>query len=177
MIDSSVIQQCIEMLSHHDSEHFAKTRDVFSARLDSYIAKTGKYLEAAAIGELGNNAFDHNFNFNQTFERGVYFDTQFLGGYTVIADFGRGLLDSLRRVKPQLKNDEEAMRTAFLERISGRFPEQRGNGLKFVLETAVANKWSIFYKSGTANVNFSDGTYTFGSCRQPYQGCLVIIHF
>ena len=102
MINSLVIQQCIEMLSHHDSEHFAKTRDVFSARLDSYIASTGKYLEAAAIGELGNNAFDHNFNFNQTFERGVYFDTQFLGNYTVIADFGRGLLDSLRRVKPEL---------------------------------------------------------------------------
>ena len=47
MIDSSVIQQCIETLSHHDSEHFAKTRDVFSARLDSYIAETEKYLEAA----------------------------------------------------------------------------------------------------------------------------------
>jgi len=105
------------------------------------------------------------FNFNRTF------------GTRRIFDFGRGLLDSLRRVKPELKSDEEAMRTAFLERISGRFPEQRGNGLKFVLETAVAHKWSIFYKSGTANVNFSDGTYTFGSCRQPYQGCLVIIHF
>jgi hypothetical protein len=42
---------------------------------------------AAAIGELGNNAFDHNFNFNQTFERGVYFEPQFLGSYTVIANF------------------------------------------------------------------------------------------
>jgi hypothetical protein len=53
--------------------------------------RTGKNTKirglAAAIGELGNNAFDHNFNFNQTFERGVYFEPQFLGSYTVIVNF------------------------------------------------------------------------------------------
>lgn len=39
---------------------FSKTRDVFQARLDTYISRTNKYLESAVIGEIGNNTYDHN---------------------------------------------------------------------------------------------------------------------
>jgi len=33
---------------------------------------------------------------------------------------------------PELSTDEEAVRTAFTKVVSGRAPESRGNGLKFV---------------------------------------------
>ena len=52
-------------------EYFSKTRDVFTARLQSYIMETKKYLEAAVIGEIGNNTFDHNFIFEKNFPWGV----------------------------------------------------------------------------------------------------------
>ena len=38
-----------------NNEYFSKTRDVFTARLQSYIPETEKYPEAAIIGEIGNN--------------------------------------------------------------------------------------------------------------------------
>jgi hypothetical protein len=31
--------------------------DVFTARLESFIIDTNKYLEAAIVGEIGNNQF------------------------------------------------------------------------------------------------------------------------
>jgi hypothetical protein len=36
------------------SEHFSATRDTFTARMQSYVIETNKYLEAAIIGERGN---------------------------------------------------------------------------------------------------------------------------
>ncbi len=56
------------------AEGFCNFRDAFSARLDSYIRKSRRYLEGAIIGEIGNNTFDHNFNFSENFPRGIYFD-------------------------------------------------------------------------------------------------------
>jgi hypothetical protein len=96
-------------------------------------------LEAAIIGEIGNNTFDHNFVFENEYPRGVYGNFSYCNKYTVLADFGRGIKQSLLDVLPSLKSDVEAVETAFTKRISGRSPEQRGNGLKFVSETIQQN--------------------------------------
>jgi len=49
----------------------------------------------------------------------------------VLADRGQGVLTTLKRVRRELTNSSEAIRVAFTETISGRYPETRGNGLKF----------------------------------------------
>jgi hypothetical protein len=49
-----------------------------------------------------------------------------------LADRGQGIFQSLARVHPGITDEEEALKAAFEKVISGRAPEQRGNGLKFV---------------------------------------------
>jgi hypothetical protein len=58
MIDQKIIQTVTSDMQAHftkTSEHFSATRDVFTARMQSYIIETNKYLESAIIGEIGNN--------------------------------------------------------------------------------------------------------------------------
>ena len=43
-----------------NTDYFCTMRDIFQARLDSYVARTSNYLASAIIGEIGNNTFDHN---------------------------------------------------------------------------------------------------------------------
>lgn len=126
-----------------DTDFFCSSRDIFQARLDSYILHSEQYLPAAIIGEIGNNTFDHNWDFEDGHARGAYFNVDY-NEYIVLADFGRGLKKSLSAVKT-CKSDLEAIKTAFTEHISGRAPEQRGNGLKFVCESVKEkNGCSIF---------------------------------
>jgi len=83
MIKSTIIETVIsEMLVffNENNEYFSETRDVFTARLQSYIIESKKYLEAAIIGEIGNNTFDHNFIFEKDHPRGVYCNLYFQSG-------------------------------------------------------------------------------------------------
>ena len=68
-------------------DYFAKTRDVFSARLENYALETKKFLASAIIGEIGNNSFDHNINADSSYTRGVYFNPLFCESYVLLADF------------------------------------------------------------------------------------------
>jgi hypothetical protein len=81
MIAETVIEALIAETVHgfnENDECFSKNRDVFSARIQSYILETNKYLEAAIIGEIGNNTFDHNFIFQQNFPWGVYCNLSYM---------------------------------------------------------------------------------------------------
>jgi hypothetical protein len=80
--------------------------------------------------------------------RGVYCDLSYKGKYVIIADYGRGVKGSLLPVVPSISTDLEAVEMAFTKQISGRTPEQRGNGLKFVSETVRQNQWHLFFQSG-----------------------------
>ena len=100
--------------------NFCPTRDVFSARLDTYIRQTSKYLESAIIGEIGNNTFDHNLNYREGARRGVYFNHE-NADFIIMADYGSGILATLSRVLPDLNSDIEAVKTAFTKIISGFF--------------------------------------------------------
>lgn len=138
-------------------EQYCETRDVFKARLDRMaiildnepVAKEFASLLTAMAGEIGDNSFDHNFG-NWPDVPGVFFDYDTGKRIIVLADRGLGIRATLTRVRPDLKDDIMALRVAFTERISGRAPEQRGNGLKFVRNVAIENPIGVYLQSGTA---------------------------
>lgn len=129
----NVIRDIEKASLEKNMDYFCTTRDVFQARVDAYVLRTNKYLQTAIIGEIGNNTFDHNWDFDVEHVRGAYFNSEYSNGMIVLADFGRGIRKSLQVVK-HFDSDLDALKSAFTEEISGRAPEQRGNGLKFVSE-------------------------------------------
>ena len=180
MIDKNIIKYAIEAMENgfeKEKAHFSITRDVFTARLESFIIDTNKYLEAAIIGEIGNNTFDHNFIFENIYQKGVYCNYNFRERYVLLADYGRGIKGSLLQVIPNIQNDLEALKIAFTQKISGRSPEQRGNGLKFVSETIRNNNWDLYFQSGNAYciINKTGTKYSNGNTF--ISGCLAIIDF
>jgi len=126
-----------------DDKTVSPTRDVFRARLDHFYkqmrgnlwSETEGALMTAVVGEIGNNCFDHNLGQWRDapgcwFEWGSLPDNSL--GWVLIADRGQGVRSSLERVDPSIQSDQQAIDTAFSKILSGRSPEKRGNGLKFV---------------------------------------------
>ena len=180
MIEERIVKIAISEMNNcfrKSDEYFSKTRDVFTARLQSFVLETEKYLEAAVIGEIGNNTFDHNFGFNTNYPWGVYCNTTYEEKYVVIADYGRGVKQSLLPVLPSIASDKEAVEIAFIKRISGRSPEQRGNGLKFVSETIRQNNWHLYFQSGTGSCSIDRNGIVFFEKTDSLIGCLAIIGF
>jgi len=137
--------------------YYSDTQDRFRARLEHMAllitqepTMTGvASLVTAVAGEIGNNSFDHNLG-NWPDTPGIFFAYDINKRIIVLADRGVGIKTTLLRVRPSIKNDIEALRIALTERISGRAPEQRGNGLKFVASVAADNQIGISLQSGTA---------------------------
>lgn len=145
---------------------FVETRDYFQARLDrmsrdllqkGWIDEEHAYMISALIGEVGNNSFDHNVG-SWPDIMGIFFGYDITEDKVeiVLADRGQGLLKTLSTVKPSLTNDSEALQTAFTEKISGRAPEARGNGLKFVKEGIRTQKMHLIFQSGNAQAQLND---------------------
>ena len=163
-------------------EYYCATRDVFQARLDSMVsfllagkvAEGDAYMLAAIAGEIGNNSFDHNLG-SWPDVPGVFFGCDLNGTQAIIvlADRGQGVLKTLKRVKPELENDEEALFTAFHEKLSGRAPESRGNGLKFVREAIEGSKKHLTFISGSAKMELNEKINI--SRTEAVRGCLAII--
>jgi len=167
-----------------ESEYYCLTRDIFQARLDrmvSFLLSDGKikegdtYIISAIAGEIGNNSFDHNLG-NWPDIAGIFFAYEFFGGKLKIGlfDRGRGVLATLKKVKPELNNDMDALRTAFTERISGRAPENRGNGLKFVKENVQNKKMHLTFISGNGKVELNQ-KMEIEKIKDKINGCLSIL--
>ena len=92
----------------------------------------------------------------------------------VLADRGQGVLKTLKKVKPELKNDSEALKTAFIERISGRAPEARGNGLKFTKESVKKEKMYLVFSSGNARAELNK-EMKIKQIDENIKGCLAIL--
>ena len=157
-------------------DYFCLSRDIFQARVDSFVLRTNKYLESAVIGEIGNNTFDHNWDFLPGHVRGTYFNTEVKDNIIVLADFGRGIKASLESVY-KTQNDKEAVTIAFTKQLSGRAPEQRGNGLKFVADSVKNKKWSLYFQSGNGCCIINGGQINFSSSSFVFIGCLAILNF
>lgn len=163
------IQKAFDWLAQDDgsgfltSEELCATRDVFQARANKMVIECIEvpsmsdqaYLLGLVVGEVGNNSFDHNLGTWRD-EKGAYFIYDIAKRIVVIADRGSGVLFTLRQVRPSIKDDCEALTTAFTETLSGRAPENRGNGLKLVAKVVRDQMWNLEYYSGC-------GTYTIDS--------------
>ncbi len=168
------------------ASYYCETRDVFIARLDSLRLKLKKKLKnidtvsllIAITGEIGNNSFDHNLgNWRDT--PGIYFTYDLNKKIIVLADRGQGVKRSIKQVRPETKDDLDALEIAFTEIISGRSPEQRGNGLKFVVEIVKNNQFKLFFQSGKATTKIYDPDYKLEFAKNDIniQGTIAIISY
>ena len=135
-------------------------------------------LIVAIVGEIGNNSFDHNIG-NWPDIQGIFFALDHTKRQIALADRGQGILRTLKRVCPDIKNDEEALQIAFTEVISGRTPEARGNGLKFVLDVVLSKEINLHFYSGSASASIGKGDLELSINRTDlyYSGCMALIDF
>lgn len=125
------------------SDFYCQTSDVWQGRfvkvgpllVNEKFEQNTVALFTGAIGEVGDNCFTHNAP-GWIDIPGCWFEYHLDGAMfsCVIADRGRGILTSLQAARPALANHKDALLVALTERISGRIPEKRGNGLKFVTD-------------------------------------------
>ena len=168
------------------SDFYCPDISVFQARLTRLEGELGKIkklgkifpLISAITGEIGNNSFDHNLG-NWPDVLGIFFAWDLDKGKIVLTDRGQGILATLKKVKPELKNHQDALLTAFTEVISGRAPEYRGNGLKFVKDVVIANKISLFFQTGDAwlKIQRNDSNINVQRSAVNFRGCLAAIKF
>ena len=132
----------------------------------------------AIAGEIGNNSFDHNLGKWPDIP-GIFFGYDISKKHIVLADRGLGILETLRQVRPTLKNHTEAVMAAFTEILSGRAPEKRGNGLKFVREVTTTQPIDLFFESGDAEVRIKtpDKEFRLTRGQEILRGCFAIIQF
>jgi len=138
---------------------YCQTSAVFQARLvkmENFLLK-GKYknklfsLLTSIAGEIGNNSFDHNLG-QWPDTPGIFFGYDLLKRHVVLADRGVGVLQTLQRVKPALRTHADALKVAFTEIISGRDPEARGNGLKYVRSVIAKYPIRLLFQTGDATL-------------------------
>lgn len=132
----------------------------------------------AIAGEIGNNSFDHNLG-KWPDAPGIFFGYDINKKHIVLADRGLGILETLRQVRPGLQNHTEALKVAFTEILSGRAPEKRGNGLKFVREVTTTQPIDLFFESGDAEVRIKapDKVFNLTRGQETLRGCFAIIQF
>lgn len=168
------------------AKFYCPSRAVFEARLLKMMEELSKVedlknifpLISAIAGEIGNNSFDHNLG-NWPDESGVFFGYDINGRKVALADRGIGILASLQRVRPSLKTHESALTTAFTEVITGRAPEDRGNGLKFVKNVAIDNSFGIIFQTGDTEliIGKQENGFHIKHSSENFHGCLSLLTF
>lgn len=161
-LPNDVVDYWLGRKKNPEMEHHCATRDIFQARLDSFLRlflRQNKNADEASllvaiVGETGNNCFDHNLG--QWIDLpGCWFgyDLKPTSVNVALADRGQGILSSLKTVEPDLQDEQQAIELAFSKAVSGRFPERRGNGLKFVRRIINGNlKRGLFCQSGSGKM-------------------------
>ena len=167
-------------------DFYCPDSSVFQARLSRLESELGKIKElntifpliSAITGEIGNNSFDHNLG-NWPDIPGIFFAYNLNKRKIVLADRGRGILTTLKKVRPKLTNHQDALFVAFTEIISGRAPESRGNGLKFVRDVVTNNEISLFFQTGDAwlKIQKGDSNLNVKKAIINFHGCLALINF
>lgn len=183
---SSAKEWALSAAVYEPTENFyCANSAIFQTRLTNLQNKLGaasKFkkifpLIIAVAGEIGNNSFDHNLG-QWPDTPGIFFGYDINRRYIALADRGQGILATLKRVKPNLQNYREAVLAAFTEVISGRAPESRGNGLKFVKNVVSDNPIRLFLQSGNAYVELpSDNDIDVRISDKFLRGCLASINF
>lgn len=144
------------------SEYYCERQDRFSSRLEKMGLLLQQSLEdenlasllTLVAGEIGDNAFAHNIGSWPDIP-GIFFAYDLDKRLIVLADRGRGVRATLQRVRPAIRDDMDALKIAFTEIVSGRDPEQRGNGLKVVRKVCETQPIGLLFCSGLGIVRIS----------------------
>ncbi len=165
---------------------YCPTSPIFNARLtkmqNELMQKPGfeklYSLIVLVTGEIGDNSFAHNLG-KWPDTAGIFFGYNLDKRIIVLADRGLGVLETLRRVRPELGSYVDAVKVAFTEFVSGRAPEKRGNGLKLVREVVIDQPIDLFYQSGDAEVRMKglDKEFRVTRGERIVRGCLAKIEF
>lgn len=165
---------------------YCETSDVFTARLQHFSAEIENMpdikdifpLIVAITGEIGNNSYNHNI-YNWPDVPGAFFGYDTEKREIVLADRGQGIYETLKRVRPKLKSDQEALNVAFTEYVTGRAPEDRGNGLKFVKDVVIDNPLYLTLQTGDAKLELKEGDSTLNITKTStsLRGCIAIIKY
>jgi excisionase family DNA binding protein len=135
-------------------------------------------LVSSTTGEIGNNSFDHNLG-KWPDINGIFFAYDLSKKMVVLADRGVGILETLSRVKRDLNTHEDALKVAFTEIITGRAPEHRGNGLKYVRRVITQFPIGLTFQTGDAKLNLKQGDTDIKTevADQSFRGCLALLRF
>jgi hypothetical protein len=170
-------------IQEQEKKFLCPARDVFYAReqkllvsLKNMVNENLLYLLVGAASEIGNNSFDHNLG-NWIDEPGLLFAIDTETREILLADRGAGVLFTIKQVRPQIANSEDALRVAFTEIISGRYPEHRGNGLKYVKKIIQENNLYLEFYSGDAMIEISKNNFLSKTTDYKIPGTLAIIKF
>ena len=171
--------------SEPPKDFYCATSDVFTIRLKRLENDLQKLknigihhsLLTLMAGEIGDNSYAHNLG-NWLDVLGIFFAYDLNKREIVLADRGRGVLETLRSVRPGLRSHEEALRVAFTEIISGRSPEQRGNGLKSVARTILTSDTKLLFRTGDAQLDLKRGDEKLNITEcQTFHGCYAVLKF
>ena len=167
-------------------QFYCQNSGIFQARLVKMEAlmlkdKSAKNLYSlltSMAGEIGNNSYDHNLG-QWPDTPGIFFGYDLGKKQIILADRGIGILETLKRVRPELKNHEEALKMAFTEIISGREPEARGNGLKYVRSVISKNPIHLIFQTGNAKLTIHGGSADLHMQKtsDSIRGCLALITY
>jgi len=165
---------------------YCKDSSIFQYRLNKLENSLGTINElknsfpliTSITGEIGNNSFDHNLG-KWPDMPGIFFGYDIDRREVVLDDRGQGILTTLKRVRKELSSDEEALRVAFTEIISGRPNEARGNGLKFVKDVVMENDIYLFFQTGNAKLELEKGdqSLNISKTNNSIRGCIALIKF
>jgi|TARA_Y100000031_G_scaffold142928_1_gene172938 hypothetical protein len=168
------------------SDFYCLDSSVFQGRLTKLESGLGEMRElgkmypliSAIVGEIGNNSFDHNLGKWPDIP-GIFFAYDLNRKKIALADRGQGILKTLKKVKPKLSTHLEALDVGFNEVISGRAPEYRGNGLKFVRNVVADNKISLIFHTGDAKLRIDKSRINLNIKKTNIyvKGCLALIKF
>ena len=97
----------------------------------------------------------------------------------MLADRGQGVLKTLRQIRPTIADDREALTVAFTEILSGRSPENRGNGLKLVRKMAALTGVRVLFQTGNARlrIDAKHPDLHVEEAGTRIHGCLAILTF
>ncbi|MBN2197695.1 helix-turn-helix domain-containing protein [Candidatus Wolfebacteria bacterium] len=167
-------------------EFYCQNSGIFQARLvkmEGLMIKDKKAknlfsLLTSIAGEIGNNSYDHNLGQWPDIP-GIFFGYDLSKKQIILADKGVGVLETLKIVKPELKNHKDALVTAFTEIISGRRPEARGNGLKYVKSVISQNPINLIFQTGDAKLTLKSGDADLNIeiTKENISGCLALITY
>lgn len=165
------------------SQFYCANSSVFQGRiskLETFLSGLGNlgFLITSVAAEIGDNSFAHNLG-KWPDTAGIFFGYDLAKRRIVLADRGVGILATLRQVRPQLASHLEAVQVAFTEIVSGRAPEARGNGLKFVRKVILENKINLYFKNGDAEVRVDaeKGELRFTRGAETIRGCFAVIMY